>query len=299
MRTTFSSAYPVAALCGAILWCSVPAKSLAGGDYQIFVSNEKSGDVTVINGADFKAVATIPVGKRPRGIHASPDGRTVYVAVSGTPIEPPPKLDANGNPIFEKGHDDDDDNAKADKAADGIVVVDVAQQKSLRTLSAGSDPEQFCVSHDGKRLFISNEDVGTATVLDTGTGKITTFVPVGREPEGAGLSPDGKVFYITCETAGDVFAIDADTFKIISHLHVHPRPRSIDFLPDGSRAFVPSGIRGWELICNRYRRPKIAPNHCPAKRLPPDDGKGRARRKEGLRQHRSRGNRLRGGREYF
>jgi YVTN family beta-propeller protein len=238
------SSRTTAILLSAILWCSVAAKSVASGGYQIFVSNEKSGTLTVINGADFKAVATIPVGKRPRGIHASPDGRTIYVAVSGTPIEPPPKLDAAGNPIFEKSHDDDDDSAKADKAADGIVVVDVAQQKPLRKLSAGSDPEQFCVSRDGKRLFISNEDVGTATVLGAETGKIATFVPVGREPEGAGLSPDGKVFYITCETAGDVFAIDADTFKIISHLHVNPRPRSVDFLPDGSCAFVPSESTG-------------------------------------------------------
>jgi DNA-binding beta-propeller fold protein YncE len=47
-------------------------------------------------------IATIPVGKRPRGIHVSPDGKTVYVAVSGTPIEAPPQLDAHGNPIFEK-----------------------------------------------------------------------------------------------------------------------------------------------------------------------------------------------------
>ena len=68
--------------------------------HHIFVSNEKSGHVTVIDGADFKAVANIPVGKRPRGIHASPDDRTVYVAASSTPIKPPPKLDANGSPIF-------------------------------------------------------------------------------------------------------------------------------------------------------------------------------------------------------
>jgi len=126
---------------GVILWCSLLSEYLAGGGYQIFVSNERSGDVTVIDGADFKAVAIIPVGKRPRGIHASPDGRTVYVAVSGTPIKPPPKLDANGNPIFEKGHDDDDSSAKSDMTADGIVVVDVAQEKLLRKLASGSDCE--------------------------------------------------------------------------------------------------------------------------------------------------------------
>jgi hypothetical protein len=46
---------------------------------------------------------------------ASPDGKTIYVALSGTPISGPPQLDANGNPILHKGGDDDDDDD--DKAA--------------------------------------------------------------------------------------------------------------------------------------------------------------------------------------
>jgi len=87
---------------GLVLLCAASTNSPAAGAYQIFISNEKSGDLTVISGDDFKVVATIPVGKRPRGIRVSPDGKTVYVALSGTPISPPPKLDANGNPIFEK-----------------------------------------------------------------------------------------------------------------------------------------------------------------------------------------------------
>jgi YVTN family beta-propeller protein len=214
------------------------AQSAAGGGYQIYVTNERSGDLTVIDGTNFKVTATIPVGKRPRGIHASPDGKTVYVALSGTPIEPPPQLDEHGNPILKK-HDDDSD-LEADKAADGIGVVDVAHNKVLRKFSAGSDPEEFAVSKDGNHLYVSNEDVGTASVLNTDSGKVEHIVVVGREPEGAGTSPDGNTFYITCETGGDVFAIDAKLFKVIAHLTVNPRPRSIDFLPDGTRAFVPS-----------------------------------------------------------
>jgi YVTN family beta-propeller protein len=228
------------AFCTAIGFCT-SARSQTGGDYQLFVSNEHSGTVTVINGADFKVSATIPVGKRPRGIHGNPDGKTVYVAVSGTPIEPPPKLDANGNPIFQKGHDDDDDDkSKSDKSADGIALVDVARKKFLRKIPAGSDPEQFALSADGKRIFVSNEDTSTATILDSATGKVAGFVPVSREPEGVGVRPDGKVFYVTCETAGDVFAIDAENFKVIGQIRIGLRPRNIDFLPDGSRAFVPS-----------------------------------------------------------
>ena len=195
---------PLATLFGsALLLCSAGTRAADG--YQVFVSNEKSGDLTVISGGDFKVTTTIPVGKRPRGIHASPDGKTVYVALSGTPIEPPPKLDANGNPIFQKGHEDDEDTAPADKSADGIGIVDVAQKKFLRKIPAGSDPEQFCLSVDGTKLYVANEDVGVATVLDAATGSDLTYVPasrepesvfvsVSREPEGVGASPDGTFF---------------------------------------------------------------------------------------------------------
>jgi DNA-binding beta-propeller fold protein YncE len=43
--------------------------------------------VTIIDGGTFKVVGTVAAGKRPRGIHSSPDGKSVYVALSGTPIE--------------------------------------------------------------------------------------------------------------------------------------------------------------------------------------------------------------------
>src|SRR5689334_13538495 len=133
----------------ALLPVATPA--WAAGSYQVYVSNEKSGDVTVIDGASLKAVATFPVGKRPRGIHASPDGKTVYVALSGTPIEGPPELDANGNPVFKRDkNDDDDDDVAADKSADGIGVVDVATRKLVRKISVGSDPEEFDLSPDGR-----------------------------------------------------------------------------------------------------------------------------------------------------
>src|SRR6516225_705820 len=93
-------------------------------DYKIYVSNEKTGCVSVISGGTFQVVTNIEVGKRPRGIRCSPDGKIVYVALSGTPIEPPPQLDAHGNPILLK-NSDDEDKVPSDKSADGIGLVDV------------------------------------------------------------------------------------------------------------------------------------------------------------------------------
>ena len=169
---------------GSALIALSPLTTQAGQNYQIYVSNEKSGDVTVIDGGDNRVLVTIPVGKRPRGIHAAPDGKTVYVALSGTPIAAPPQLDAKGNPIFQRGKDDDDDDSvKADKSADAIGVVDVAQRKLTGRISAGSDPEEFSLSKDGTRLYVSNEDVKTASVINIATGKVEHIIAVGQEPE--------------------------------------------------------------------------------------------------------------------
>jgi YVTN family beta-propeller protein len=218
--------------------------SVEASAYQVFVTNERSGDVTVINGGDFSVVATIPVGKRPRGIHTSANGKSVYVALSGTPIEAPPQIDAHGNPVFEKkkGGDDDDDNA--DKSADGIGVVDVASRKLATKLNAGSDPEEFALSKDGRQIYISNEDTKTASVIRIADSKVEHIIPVGQEPEGVTTTPDGKQFYVTCEAGGDIYVVDTNSYKSVAHFKVNGRPRSIAFLTAGGIGFIPSESAG-------------------------------------------------------
>ncbi len=53
--------------------------------YTVYVTNEYSGDLTVIAGATNEVVNTIPLGKRPRGIKVSPDRTQLFVALSGSP----------------------------------------------------------------------------------------------------------------------------------------------------------------------------------------------------------------------
>jgi YVTN family beta-propeller protein len=213
----------------------------AAPSYQVYVTNERSGDVTVINGADFSVAATLPVGKRPRGIHVSPDGKTVYVALSGTPIEAPPQIDAHGNPVFaKKPPQDDDDDANADKSADGIGLIDVSTRTMRGKLNAGSDPEEFALSKDGKHIYISNEDVKTASVINIASGKLEHIIPVGQEPEGVTTTPDGKQFYVTCEAGGDIYVIETGGYTVANHFKVVGRPRSVAFLSGAPIGFIPS-----------------------------------------------------------
>ena len=106
--------------------------------FRIYVTNERSGDLSVIDSETYSVVATVPLGKRPRGIHASPDGKLIYVALSGSPIAGPGVDESTLPP--------------PDKSADGIGVYDVAQGKLVKMIKSGSDPEEFALSADGKLL---------------------------------------------------------------------------------------------------------------------------------------------------
>src|ERR1700719_1203528 len=61
----------------------------AEAGYRIFVTNEGSGDLTVIDGSTHRVTATWPLGKRPRGVIGAPDKQRLYVALSGSPLAGP------------------------------------------------------------------------------------------------------------------------------------------------------------------------------------------------------------------
>jgi YVTN family beta-propeller protein len=192
--------------------------------YRVYVTNERSGDLSVIDGESYEVVATIPLGKRPRGIHASPDRQFIYVALSGSPIAPPGVDESTLPP--------------PDKKADAIGVFDVRQNKLLTLIHAGSDPEEFDLSKDGKLLYCSNEDVGQTSIVDIATGKVIATIPVGPEPEGVTTSPDGKKVFVTSEQGGTVAVIDTVARKTVKTIPVGNRPRDVAFFPDGATAYV-------------------------------------------------------------
>jgi YVTN family beta-propeller protein len=219
-----------ASVCGVLAGChsaQQPSGSTTASESsapRIYVTNEVSGDLTVIDSGTRAVIATVPLGKRPRGIHSSPDGKTLYVALSGSPIAGPDVDESTLPP--------------PDKSADGIGVFDVAQNKVVRMLPAGSDPENFDVSKDGKLLFISNEDISAVSIVDIASGKVLKTIAMGAQPEGVRVTPDGKLVFVTSEEDGTIAVLDPAAGKIISTFKVGHRPRSIAFMPDGSRAYI-------------------------------------------------------------
>jgi YVTN family beta-propeller protein len=190
----------------------------------VYVSDEAGGSVAIVDPVRAAVVATIPVGKRPRGIKLSKDRHFLYVALSGSP---------RGGPGV-----DESKLPPADRAADGVGVVDLTTRKLLTMFPSGQDPETFDVSPDGKTLYVSNEETAEMTALELPSGRILGKAQVGKEPEGVTVSPDGKTVYVTSEEDAEVTAVDTTTMLAVAHMPTGKRPRSLVFALDGVTAFV-------------------------------------------------------------
>jgi YVTN family beta-propeller protein len=231
-----------AALCLSLSACgrSEPASSTSGQPSApapaappavgVYVTNETSGDLTIIDGTTQSVIATLPLGKRPRGLASSPDGMTLYVALSGSPPAPP-GIDESTLP-------------PPDRSADGIGVVDIRARKLLKVLPSGTDPECVAVSHDGRQLYVANEDASILSVIDVASAKVIETFKIGEEPEGVSVEAKSDRVWVTSEEDAAVYVIDVAAHKIVKSVKVGPRPRTIGFLPDGSKAYVPSETTG-------------------------------------------------------
>ncbi len=205
----------------ALLAFSPPARA-----ERVYVSNEDDGSVTVIDADRGAAIATIAVGKRPRGLALSRDGRLLYVAVSGVPKCPPPITDEECAKL------------PRDPAADGIAVVDTAKLERVRLLTGVSDPERVALNRDGRRLYVSEEDAARLAVLDAVGGRVLATVPVGREPEGVRVSPNGRWVLVTSEEDNTVTIVDTKSNAIVGKATVGARPRDLAFSSDSHSAYV-------------------------------------------------------------
>jgi len=113
-----------------------------------------------------------------------------------------------------------------------IALVDPGTLGLKGTISVGEHPCDMALSHDGKRLFVSNANSNTVSVIDLERARVHETIcvalspnaPPGSTPNAMALSPDGKTLYVA----------NADN-NCLAVLNVTEsgRTRSLGFIPVG------------------------------------------------------------------
>jgi YVTN family beta-propeller protein len=170
---------------------------------RIYITEEDSNTLTVIDGKTLQVTKKIPLSGNPNLVDITPDGRTLYVAIALTydDLSEFPRVRAN--------------------PSGGVDVIDTQSLQKVKTIAMKGGVHDLNVTPDGKFVAVGNARGGQAnvlTVLDTGTNEIAWTLPMNPSPSPMAVSknPDGSTKAIYAQNGRDngFQVIDFATRKI-------------------------------------------------------------------------------------
>jgi YVTN family beta-propeller protein len=209
---------------------------------RIYVANESSNNVTVIDATTLAVVATIDARNySTHDLSLTRDGRRLFVtnlASGRVSVIDTQSLEVIAS-IFTgfRSHvvtltNDNRHAWVANIGEDMISIVDVETFRILGTIPTGKGPTGLTFSRDGRFAYVSNQGDRTVQVIDTGSHTVIKTIPVGSNPHFLVLGPDGRIW--GCNTGGnDIYVIDPESQSIAASLVLGPAPQQIAFAYKG------------------------------------------------------------------
>jgi YVTN family beta-propeller protein len=118
-----------------------------------------------------------------------------------------------------------------------------------------SPGEDWALTADRTKLFVSMPGANQVAVVDTITWKVRTDLPTGMRPMRLALQPDEKYLWAGDDTG--VTVIDTATLKVVKHIDVGVGRHEISFGSDNVHAFVSNLEAGTLSIINIAKLAKI------------------------------------------
>lgn len=209
---------------------------------RIYVANESSNSVTVVDANTFTVVGTIDARNySTHDLALTRDGRRLFATnlASGRVSV----IDTQGLEVIasiftgSRSHvvtltNDNRHAWVANIGEDTISIVDAETFRILGTIPTGRGPTGLTFSRDGRFAYVSNQGDRTVQVIDTGSHTVIKTIPVGSNPHFLVLGPDGRIW--GCNTGGnDIYVIDPNSQSIAASLVLGPAPQQIAFAYKG------------------------------------------------------------------
>jgi YVTN family beta-propeller protein len=248
-------------------WASMPER--------VYVPDERSGDMVVIDPATFKIVGRYKVGAYPEHITPAWDGQVLYVnnmngsslteinprttRPNGITIKVPNPYNLYFTPDGSRSIIVEDMLHGAPTDPNGLLFLDRTTWKKVGFVPipwAGANHLDF--SADGKILFLSCEYSGRIVAVDVAKMKVIKSLQVGGSPTDVRLSPDGSVMFVANQIRNGVDVIDTQTLAYLSFIRAGPGAHGLAISRDTTKLFITDRLGGSLTVVNIASRKVIA-----------------------------------------
>jgi YVTN family beta-propeller protein len=160
----------------------------------VYIINEGSHTISVIDPSTNTVVDTVPVGSDPVQAVLAPKGTAAYVLNTG----------------------------------DGTVsVLNTTTNSVTATLRVGLLPGHAAVSPDGSSVYVTNTGSNSVSVINAATQSVVATIPVGLAPVGVAITPDGTRAYVTNAGSENVSVINTATHAVSAVVQVGAFPLTL------------------------------------------------------------------------
>lgn len=215
-------------VCLSVLFMAAPTFcQAAADDYLLYVCNEGSGNISIIDPDTNTTVGSIDRPSIPAGMAMSPDGARLYVT---------------------------------GKYSNSVSIIDTASDSLTNTMGIDSGLDRgldfspyISVSPDGKSLCAMDDFGYWIKVLNASTFNMTSVSATRARSYGAAFSRDGRTLYLA--GGNSIYAIDADTGKVSGSISFLGYPIGVSVSRDGEHIY--------SAVISKSSFDRLYPSDCP------------------------------------
>lgn len=216
-----------------------PAPPVVGPAGRVYVANEGSGSVSIIDARGMKVVGTVQLQNR--GHHdlaLTRDGKTLFVTSLATGLLSvidtiKGELVASvytGKRCHSVALSNDERHLWVVNIGDNnISVLDVKTLRILGTIPVGNMPGHVRFRKDGRYAYVTLQGEDSVGVVEVGSHRVIAKIPAGKTPHFLIPSPDGRYMWGGGTGADDIYVIDVATNQRVAKLKVGTKPQHIAF----------------------------------------------------------------------
>jgi YVTN family beta-propeller protein len=188
------------------------------GQALVYVVMSGSNVLSTLDTGNGKEVARLETGDTPHSAVITPDEEVIFVANTGFGTQ----------------------------TSRSVTAFSTSTHAVLATINVGFGPLDLVMSPAGDRVYVTNSDSRSVSVIDVNALREVTRINLGGlvdGPFGIAVSPDGQTLYASDIGSAQIFVVDNDIGNVTGQISVLPSPRSIAISPDGATLYV-SGFEG-------------------------------------------------------